>query len=92
MAVRVAAALWIVLAVLVWNVVFDRVLVVAGRRYVHAATLAARGPGPFLPIEDWMGPARARGLGVATIAGAAVLVAGGALIAFAAIRRPEGQP
>jgi len=39
---RVAVALWIALAVVVWNVVFDRVLVVAGRQYVYAATIAAR--------------------------------------------------
>jgi hypothetical protein len=42
----VALALWIVLALVVWNVVFDRVLVVAGRQYVHAAT-DRRGTGRF---------------------------------------------
>ena len=34
---RLAVALWIVWAVVVWNVVFDRVLVNAGREYVRSA-------------------------------------------------------
>jgi hypothetical protein len=40
-AARMARWLWIAFAIVVWNVVFDRVLVLAGRQYVHAATVAA---------------------------------------------------
>ena len=40
---RIAVALWIVWIVVVWNVVFDRIIVVAGRRYVHAAAAAVQG-------------------------------------------------
>ena len=36
-AARLARALWIAWAIVVWNVVFDRVIVVAGRSYVAAA-------------------------------------------------------
>ena len=41
--VRLARALWIAWAVIVWNVVFDHVIVVAGRSYIHAAGSAAAG-------------------------------------------------
>ena len=37
---RLAVALWIVWAIVVWNVVFDQVLVNAGRDYVRAAMAA----------------------------------------------------
>ena len=40
--VRLASALWLVLAMIVWNVIFDRVIVLAGRRYVYEASAAAR--------------------------------------------------
>src|SRR5882762_3213410 len=70
--VRLAVTLWIVWAVVVWNVVFDRVLVVAGRQYVDAATLAARAGGPFARVEDWMRPAVVRGFWMATTAAASV--------------------
>src|SRR6187200_210737 len=70
--VGMALALWIVLAFVVWNVVFDRVLVLAGRQYVYAATRAARGSGPYLLVDDWMRPAVARA--TRTASGAAVLI------------------
>ena len=92
---RLAVALWIVWAVIVWNVVFDHVIVMAGREYVTAALGAARGAGPYAHMDDWMRPAVARGLWVATSASALIL-----LVGFAAIRRvttstqgpPEGGP
>ncbi len=76
-----AAFLWIVLAVLVWNVVFDHVIVVAGRDYIHAAGLAVAGAAPYPHMDDWMRPAAARGAGIASAAAAGVLAlfAAGAL-------------
>jgi len=68
----VAVALWIALAIVVWNVVFDRVLVVAGRQYVYAATRAARSSGPYVRVDDWMRPAVSRG--TRTASGAAFLI------------------
>jgi hypothetical protein len=73
---RAAVVLWIVFAIVVWNVVFDRILVVAGRQYVHAATLAARKSDTYLRIDDAMRPARARALRAATVAALVVLAAG----------------
>jgi hypothetical protein len=79
---RIAQALWIVWAIVVWNVVFDHVIVVAGREYIAAAFAAARGGGPYAHMDDWMRPAVARGLWVATASAGVILLAG-----FAAIRR-----
>ena len=83
---RVAVALWIALAVVVWNVVFDRVLVVAGRQYVYAATIAARNSGPFPRVDDWMRPATGRALRMASAASGAIL-AGGLVSIRLAMRR-----
>ena len=76
---RIARALWIAWALVVWNVVFDHTIVTAAREYIHAAThdagttdaatRAAR-------MDDWMRPAVMRGVWSATAAGGAVLVAG----------------
>jgi hypothetical protein len=83
---RLARALWIVWAVVVWNVVFDRVIVVAGRRYIVAATraTAADPAAPPLNMDEWMQPAVRRALVVATIAASAIVVTG-----FVAIGRAE---
>jgi hypothetical protein len=79
---RIATALWIVWAIVVWNVVFDHIIVVAGREYLVAAIGAAHGTGPYARMDDWMRPAIARGLWIATAASSLIL-----LVGFAAIRR-----
>ena len=62
----IALAIWIAFAVVVWNVVLDQVIVLAGRRYVVAAIAAAQGSGPYARLDDWMRPAVARGFWYAT--------------------------
>jgi hypothetical protein len=79
---RLAAMLWIVLAVVVWNVVFDRVIVLAGRRYVYDASLAARA-GWRLPIDASMRPAVARGVRLASGVSIAIAVFGMAAVVLA---------
>ena len=77
-AARLARALWIAWAVVLWNVIFDHVIVVAGRNYIVAAGLAARAT-PFashVNMDDWMRPAVTRGLSIATAAAGAVLLIG----------------
>src|SRR5260370_20573366 len=86
-AARIARWLWIAFAIVVWNVVFDRVLVLAGRQYVHAATVAARGSGPYLRVNDWMRPAITRGLWTATAFAAVILAIGLISLPLAARRR-----
>src|SRR5690348_2076468 len=78
---NIARGLWIIWAIVVWNVVFDHIIVVAGREYLSAAIVAPYG-GPHPRMDDWMRPAVVRGLWVATASAAAIVVVG-----FAAIRR-----
>lgn len=73
---RLAQVLWIAWALIVWNVVFDRVIVVAGRAYIVAAEVAAQAGGPYLRMDDWMRPAALRAFVIATLAAAAILVVG----------------
>jgi hypothetical protein len=80
---RLAISLWIACAVAVWNVIFDRVLVLAGRRYVYAASLAARESGTYERIDDWMPAAVERGLWLATSGAGLVLVVGLVAVALA---------
>jgi hypothetical protein len=75
--------LWTVFAVVVWNVVFDRVVVLAGREFVYAAYVAAASHQPYLRIDAWMRPAVVRGVRLATCVAAVVLAVGGAAIAVA---------
>ena len=58
----------------VWNVVFDYIIVMAGRRVVAAAGMAAAQVP--LNIDEFMRPALARGLWTATAAASAILVLG----------------
>jgi len=90
---RLARALWIAWAVIVWNVVFDHAIVVAGREYIAAARRAAAAPGgPFANMDDWMRPAVTRGFWMATAAGAAVLVAGVVAVSVSARATGLRQP
>jgi hypothetical protein len=79
---RVALVLWIAWAVVVWNVIFDQTIVLAGRDYIQAALAA--GVGPFANMDDWMRPAVTRGAWLATAAGGAILVTG---VSLCALRR-----
>ena len=85
---RLAVALWVGWAVIVWNVVFDHVVEVAGRHYLHAAGLAAQTGTGYVRIDDWMRPAVTSGLWTASVAAAAIIVVGLTGILVAAVRRP----
>ena len=50
-AARLARALWIAWAVIVWNVVFDHVIVVAGRSYIVGGRRAAAAD-PSAPLAE----------------------------------------
>jgi len=79
---RAARWLWLAFAFVVWNVVFDRMIVQAGRDYVDLAVAAAKNNAPYVKIEDTMRPAQSRALWWATGSALAILVTG-----IAAIRR-----
>jgi hypothetical protein len=78
-----ARVLWFVFAFVVWNVVFDRILVLEGRRYVHAAAIAARESRPYVLVGPWMLAAQRRALWTATLVGGGILAAGLVAVAFA---------
>ncbi len=84
---RVAAALWIAWAVIVWNVVFDHVIATTARRYVAAAAAAAAHD-RFLRMDDWMVPALSRGLWMASAAAVLIVAVGTAGLVAASRRRP----
>jgi hypothetical protein len=75
-AVRLAVALWITLSIVVWNVIFDRVVVVAGRAYVRTAADSARHSGVYLRVDDWMRPAIVHGAWTASAISVAILAIG----------------
>jgi hypothetical protein len=91
-AAGLARVLWIAWAVLVWNVVFDHVIVSAGRQYVGAAERAVAGTDSAAPyfenMDDWMRPVVSRALWTATASAAAILVVGLSTIHVAA-RTPQ---
>jgi hypothetical protein len=73
---RIAAALWIAWAVVVFNVVLDQVIAVAGRSYIVEAIASAGAMGPYVRIDDWMRPAVAHGFWLASAAALAILAVG----------------
>jgi hypothetical protein len=73
---RAALVLWIAWAIVAWNVVFDHVIELAGRRYLRAAAEAVQAGGPYARIDDWMRPAASTGLWMASAAALAILVIG----------------
>lgn len=85
--VRVALALWLAFAVVVWNVVFDRLIVLAGRRYVHDAAESAAQRGVYLRVDDWMDSATANAAWTASLAAGAIAIVGVALVWVGARRR-----
>ena len=85
--VRLAAILWLVFAFVAWNAVFDRVLVVEGRRYAHDAGVAAKEGRPFIRIDDRMRPAISYGARLASGVGLAIAVFGVSAVIFAARRQ-----
>jgi len=89
---RLATALWIVWAAIVWNVVFDRVLVVAGREYVRSAWAAAEGSGPYARIDDVMRPAVPRAFWAASAAAGVIVAIGVVAVRLAARTPPRVSP
>lgn len=89
---RIAAALWLTLGATIWNVVFDRTVVLAGRRYVYAAALSVQRDRTYLRTEDWMQPEIARGVWLASAAGGVIAAVGLAAVFLAARheRRHQG--
>lgn len=82
----VAYVVWVVLAGAIWNVVFDRVLVLAGRRYVYEASQSYDSGRALVLIDPWMREARHRAVRLATVVALPVAVVGVFAVRFASRR------
>lgn len=89
---RLALSLWLVLAFLVWNAVFDRVIVMAGREYLVEARVASLTWKPYVRIDDWMRPAARRGVWLASASAVPIAVIGIAAVFFARRRERRSGP
>ena len=83
---RLAAALWLLLACLVWHDRFDQNIRIAARRYLAAQHQHVLGRAPFVPINAAMRPAASQAALDATRWSALVAVPGLAAVAWAARR------
>ena len=81
---RAAILVWAVLVVVLWNVVFDWVVIQSGRDYLTQQVLHQQGRGPAVTIPGVMRPAVARGAGLATLVAGGVTACGVLLIGAAA--------
>jgi hypothetical protein len=87
----VAVVLWLVFAALVWNVIFDRIIVLAGRRYSYDAAVLYATSGQYLHIDDAMRPAIAHGVRLASAVAGTIAVVSMLLIRVAAARDRKRQ-
>jgi hypothetical protein len=83
---RLAAALWLVLAFLVWHDRFDHGIRTAARRYLAAQHAYVLGRAPFIPINAAMRPAASAAALDATRWSAVIAVSGLAAVTWAARR------
>lgn len=91
--VVVAVVLWLAFAAVVWNVIFDRLVVLAGRRYSHDAYELYRSTGRYLLINDVMPAAISHAVHVASaVAGAIAVVALVAIRVAARAQRTAARP
>jgi hypothetical protein len=87
---RAALLAWAACAVVVWNVVFDAIVIQAGRDYLTLQALHQQGQRPAVTIRGVMDPGVARAARTATLSGGAVGAAG-VLVTWLAVRRRAGR-
>jgi hypothetical protein len=83
---RAATLVGLAAAFLLWNAVFDHVLVVFGDLYIILAPLVAP-HGLRARIDDWMGPAKHVAVWAASTVTFAAVVAAAAAAGLARVRR-----
>jgi len=89
---RLAAAVWLVGAVVIWNRAFDRHVIAGARDYVDRQQLASEGRGPRVDVDQIMNAAITAGRREATRWTLAELIPGGALLLFARHRLRSRAP
>jgi len=73
---RIAAALWIVVGIVVWNAVFEMWVVRGVKEYLFHAALSGAGRGPVTPIAQIMDPAIYDATWIATLWASSIVLAG----------------
>jgi hypothetical protein len=73
---RAAVLAWSACAFVVWNVVFDAIVIQSGRDYLTRQALHQQGRAGAVTIRDVMLPGVARAAWTATLSGCAVAAAG----------------
>lgn len=83
---RIALAVWVVLALALWNGIFEMMVVRGVKEYLFRAAQHEAGRRPFTPIADVMNPAIFHATWVATLWTSIVLLA--AFLTIRAFSRP----
>ena len=73
---RLPVALWIVITVLLWNGIYDMILVRGVKEYLFRAALYAAGRGPETPIAQVMDVAVYEAVWIATFWSSVVMLGG----------------
>jgi hypothetical protein len=84
--VRVAIVLWLILAFIVWNDLFDAYVRGGMYEYLARTALYEQGLASRVTIDEMMRPAIGKGLRVATIYGLATAAVGVGAVRWAAAR------
>jgi hypothetical protein len=84
---RAAVVAWAACAAVVWNVVFDAMVIRSGREYLTLQALHQQGRAPAVTIRDIMDPGVARAAKTATLSGGGVGAAGLIAVWLTARRR-----
>jgi hypothetical protein len=83
---RVDVAVWVVLAVALWNAIFEMMVIRGVKEYLFRAALHDAGRRPFTPIADVMDPAIFNATWVATLWTSVILLAAAMTIRMSSSR------
>jgi hypothetical protein len=82
---RIAVAIWLVLAVVVWNGIYDVLLTRGVKEYLFRSALHDAGRGPAVPIRGFMDIAVRDAVWISTLWAGIILLAG--LVTIRMMRR-----
>ena len=86
---RLAVGLWLVLAVALWNGIFEMMVVRGVKEYLFRAALFDAGRGPLTPIAEVMDPAIYHATWVATLWASVVVLA--AMLTIRLLKPEDGE-
>lgn len=86
---RVAAGLWIVMALVIWNLVYDLLLTRAVQEYMFRVALHQAGRGPLTTMAEVLDREVYYAVWVSTLFASIVALAGFVTIRILSTRRPD---